>query len=101
MHTRSGGVTVTPQREFTQSDLHEGVGEKKTDSLRLLVVIGGHGAFVAAFRNRAEIVVAYLNRQSPKSAALALAQRPHSLSRRRHRGLPPSRDGARKTVLKA
>jgi hypothetical protein len=31
--------------------LHEGVGEKKTDSLRLLIVIGGHGTFVAAFRN--------------------------------------------------
>jgi hypothetical protein len=35
--------------------------------------------FVAAFRNRAEIVLAHLNGQSPKSAALALAQRPRSL----------------------
>jgi hypothetical protein len=42
---------VTPQQEFRRSDLHEGVGEKKTDSLRLLIVIGGHGTFVAAFRN--------------------------------------------------
>jgi hypothetical protein len=42
---------VTPQQEFTRSDLHEGVGEKKTDGLRLLIVVGGHGAFVAAFRN--------------------------------------------------
>jgi hypothetical protein len=54
------------------------------DRLRLLVVVGGHGAFVAAFGNRAEIVLAHLKRQSPKSAALALARRPHSLSRRRH-----------------
>jgi hypothetical protein len=77
--TRSGAVTVTPQQEFRRSDLHEGVGEKKTDSLRLLVDVGGHGAFEAAFRNRAEIVLAHLNRQSAKSAALALAQRPHSL----------------------
>jgi hypothetical protein len=33
-------------------------GEKQADSLRLLIVVGGHGAFVAAFRNRAEIVLA-------------------------------------------
>ena len=33
------------------------VAEEKTDSLRLLVEVGGHGAFVAAFRNRAEIVL--------------------------------------------
>jgi hypothetical protein len=43
-----------PQQEFRRSDLHEGVREKKTDSLRLLIVVGGHGAFVAAFRNRAD-----------------------------------------------
>jgi hypothetical protein len=48
--------------------------------LRLLILVGGHGAFVAAFSNRAEIVLAHLNRQSPKSAALVLAQRPHSLA---------------------
>jgi hypothetical protein len=64
--------------------LHEGVGEKKTDSLRLLVVVGGHGAFVAAFRNRAEIVLAHLYPQFAEPAAPALAQRPHSLSRRHH-----------------
>jgi hypothetical protein len=38
-------------------------------SLRLLIVVGGHGAFVAAFRNRAEIVPAHVNRQPPKPAA--------------------------------
>jgi hypothetical protein len=44
----------------------------RKDSLRLLVEVGGHGACVAAFGNRAEIVLAQVNRQSPKSAALAL-----------------------------
>ena len=52
-------------------------------------MVGGQGAFVATFRNRAEIVLIYLNRQSPQSATLALAQRPHSLGRRRHGALPP------------
>jgi hypothetical protein len=42
--------------------------------LRLLVEVGGHGAFVAAFRNRAEIVFAHGNRKSAKSAALPFAQ---------------------------
>jgi hypothetical protein len=77
-----------------QQDLQKSVAEKQADSLRLL-------AFVAAFRNRAEIVLAHLNRQSPKSAALALAQRPHSLSRRRHGCLPPWRAWCTKTVPKA
>jgi hypothetical protein len=58
---------VTPSRltlngGFTRSDLRKRVGEKKADRLRLLIVIGGHGAFVAAFRNRAEIVLAHLKR---------------------------------------
>jgi hypothetical protein len=35
--------------------------------LRLLIVAGGHGAFVAAFRKRAEIVLAHVNRQSPRA----------------------------------
>jgi hypothetical protein len=64
--TRSGAVTVTPQHEFRRSDLHEDVSEKKTDSLRLLIVVGACGAFVAPFRNRAEIVLAHVNRQSPR-----------------------------------
>jgi hypothetical protein len=49
---------VTRQQEFTRSDLQKRIGEKQADSLRLLIVVGGHGAFVAAFRNRAEIVLA-------------------------------------------
>jgi ABC transporter substrate binding protein len=53
-------------------------------NLKTARAIGGHGASLAAFRNRAEIVLAHVNRQSPKSAALALAQRPHSLDRCRH-----------------
>jgi hypothetical protein len=88
--TRSGAVTVTPQQKFRRSDLHEGVGEKKTDSLCLLIVVGGQGAFVTAFRNRAEIVLAHVNRQSPKSAALPFPQGSHSLGRCRHGGFPPS-----------
>ena len=63
------------------------VGEKQADRLRLPVVAGGHGAFVAAFRNRAEIVRAHVNRQSPKSAALALAKRDQL--RRHATALPP------------
>jgi hypothetical protein len=47
--------------------------------LRLLVEVGGHRAFVAAFRNRAEIVLAHLNRQSPKSAARPFPVGSHSI----------------------
>ena len=65
MRVRLGG--------FARSDLQKSAVEEQADSLRLLVEVGGHGAFVAAFRNRAEIVLAHVNRQSPKSAALALA----------------------------
>jgi hypothetical protein len=64
--------------------LEKRVAEKQADSLRLLVDVGGHRPFLAAFRNRAEIVLAHVNRQSPKSAALALAHRPHSVGRCRH-----------------
>jgi hypothetical protein len=44
--------------------------------------------FVAAFRNRAEIVLPDLNRQSPKSAARPFPQGSHSLGRCSHAGLP-------------
>jgi hypothetical protein len=44
--------------------LQKSVGEEQADSLRLLLMVGGHGAFVAAFRNRAEIALAHLSRQS-------------------------------------
>jgi hypothetical protein len=64
---------VTPQREFRRSDFEKAIGEEEADSLRLLFEVGGHGAFVAAFRDRAEIVHAHVNRQSPQSAALASA----------------------------
>jgi Phage integrase family len=50
---------------------HEpGKAARQADRLRLLIVAGGHGAFVAAFGNRAEIVLAHVNRQPPNSAAL-------------------------------
>jgi hypothetical protein len=80
--------------------LQNSVGEEQADSLRLLIVVGGHGAFVPAFGNRAEIILANVNRQSPKSTSLALAQRPHSLGRVAWY-LALSRNGARKTVPKA
>jgi hypothetical protein len=38
------------------------VGEKQADRLRLLIVVGVSGVSVAAFRNRAEIVLADLKR---------------------------------------
>jgi hypothetical protein len=43
---------VTPQQEFTRSDFEKAIGEEEADGLRLLVVVGGHGTFVAAFRKR-------------------------------------------------
>jgi hypothetical protein len=75
---------LTLERRVQASDLQKHVREEQGDSLGLLIVVAGHGAFVTAFRNRAEIVVAHVNRQSPKSAALALAQHPNSLGRCRH-----------------
>ena len=41
-----------PQQEFRRSDLHKGVGEKKADGLRLLIVIGACGTLTTAFRDR-------------------------------------------------
>jgi hypothetical protein len=35
--------------------LQKSVGEEQADRLRLLIVVGGHVAFVAAFRKRSEI----------------------------------------------
>jgi hypothetical protein len=34
--------------------LQNRVAEEQANGLRLLIVVGGHGAFVAAFRNRAD-----------------------------------------------
>jgi hypothetical protein len=72
--------------------LQNSVGEEQADSLRLLIVVGGHGAFVGAFRNRPEIVLltSMVNLRSPRRypnvtlrgdypIICALAQRPHSL----------------------
>jgi hypothetical protein len=41
---------------------------------RMLIVVGAYGAFVAAFRNRLNIVLAHINRQSPRPAASALSK---------------------------
>jgi hypothetical protein len=79
--TRSDAVTGNAQQEFTQSDLQKRVAEKQADSLRLLIVVGGHGAFVPRF---------------------AIARRSSSLTsivNRRHGALSLHReDSARKTV---
>jgi hypothetical protein len=48
--------------------------------LRLLILVGACGAFVAVLRNHAEIVLAHANRQSPKSAAFPFPQGSHSLA---------------------
>jgi hypothetical protein len=55
--------------------LQKRVGEEQADSLRLLIVVGGHGAFVAAFRDLPQIILAHLYPQFAEPAALALAQR--------------------------
>jgi hypothetical protein len=47
--------------------------------VRLLVVVGASGALVAGPGDLSQVVLAHVNRQSLKSAALALAQPPHSL----------------------
>jgi hypothetical protein len=88
------------QQWSRRSDLQKSVAEKQAEGLRLLIVVGGHGAFVAAFCNRAQIVLAHLNRQSSKSAAPALAQRPHSLGRCRHVLSRRSEHGARKRFVR-
>ena len=63
----------------------------------LLIVVGAGGTLVAAFRKRAEIVLADVNRQPPKSAARPFPVGSHSLSRCSHGGLSLGRvDGARK-----
>jgi hypothetical protein len=69
--------------------LQKDIAEEHADRLRLLIVVGGHGAFVTAFRKGAEIVHADLNRQPPNSAPLPFPVGSHSLSRCCHRG-PPS-----------
>jgi hypothetical protein len=76
------------ERLFTRSDLQKDIAEEQADSLRPLIVVDGHGAFVAAFRDLPQIILAHLYPQFAEPAGLALAQRPHSLSRCCHGGLP-------------
>jgi hypothetical protein len=100
--TRSDAVTSDTEMAGSRGQiLQERVAEKQAEGLCLLIVVGGHGAFVAAFRNRAEIVLAHVNRQSPKSAASPFPVGSHSIGRRRHGALSLRReDSARKTVPK-
>ena len=46
------------------------------DGLRLLILVGACGAFVAVLRNHPEIVLAHTDRESPKSAALPFRRGP-------------------------
>jgi hypothetical protein len=55
--------------------LQKHIGKQQADRFRLLIVVGGHGAFVAAFRNRAKIVLAYLYPKFAEPAAVVLAGR--------------------------
>jgi hypothetical protein len=54
-------------------------------------VVGACGALVSAFPKRAEIVLADVNRQPPKSATRSFPVRSHSLGRCRDGRLPPWR----------
>ena len=66
----------------------EHVGDEKADGLRPLILVGARGAAGAALRNPAEVVLAHHYPQFAEPAALALAQRLHSLSRRFHWSSP-------------
>ena len=83
-----GACTAAPQQEFRRSDFQKRVVEEEADGLRLLIGVGGPGAFVAAFCNRAKIVLADVNRHPSKSVAGPFPERPHSLGRCRHSVLP-------------
>ena len=52
--------------------------------MTLLIGVGACSPFVAAFRKRAEIVLADVNRQPPKPAARPFSVGSHSLSRCSH-----------------
>jgi hypothetical protein len=43
----------------------EHVGDEEADRLRLLIVVVADSTLVAALRNRAEIALTHVNRQSP------------------------------------
>ena len=58
----------------------EHVGDETTDGLRLLIVIGARGAFVAVLRNHAQIVLTHPNRETPWFAALRFPPRSQSLA---------------------
>ena len=67
--TRSDAVTVTLRQEYGRSDFQKRVVEEQADGLSLLSGVGACGAFVAAFRERAKIVFADVDRQSAKPSA--------------------------------
>jgi hypothetical protein len=56
---------------------------KQTDSLRLLIVVGGHGAFVAAFRDLPQITMLATEGQNMVTSA----ERMRALRERQRRGL--------------
>jgi hypothetical protein len=65
------GIAETLLVSAGEVEAGNGVANEKADSLGSAVLVAACGALVAVLRNRAEIVLAHLNRQSPKSAALA------------------------------
>jgi hypothetical protein len=80
---------LTLERRFTRSDLQKSIAEEQADGLRLLIVFAACGALIAGLGDLPQIILAHLHPQLAEPAALTLAQRPHSLSRRRHGFLPP------------
>jgi hypothetical protein len=62
------------QQEFRRSDFQERVVEEEADGLRLLIGVGGPSAFVAAFCNRAEIILADVFRAALVPAMLSFAR---------------------------
>jgi hypothetical protein len=100
---RCDGATVAPHRAVTASppavEHDHGIGDEERDCLRLPLRVGTFGAFIAAFRKRAQIILADVDRQPPNPASRAFPQGPHSFGRCCH-VLPLCReDGARKFVL--
>jgi hypothetical protein len=58
----AGNRVADEQADRFNSGLEKSVVEKQADSLRLLVEVAGHGAFVAAFRDRSQIALADVDR---------------------------------------
>ena len=63
------GNRVAPLQQWSRrSDLQKGVVEEQADGLRLLIVVGGHGAFVPRFAiaRRSSSLTSIVNLRSPR-----------------------------------